>query len=181
MGTSVVSPQSVIAPGSVAVVTGCTRGFGRVLVEALAARGVKVVISGIDRQEADILAADLNERGATAVASPGDVTREADVQALVQAAEAMGPLTLWINNAAYESPGMALVSDLEPGVFEAIQQVNVIGTYRGTMAAVAAMADREGVIINITGRGDDLRSAKFTAAYAASKAWTRSFSAQPGC
>ena len=71
---------------------------------------------------------------------------------------------------------MAPITDLEPGVFEAIQQVNVLGTYRCTMAAVEAMKGRGGVVINVTGRGDDLRSAKFTAAYAASKAWIRSFS-----
>jgi NAD(P)-dependent dehydrogenase (short-subunit alcohol dehydrogenase family) len=33
-----------------------------------------------------------------------------------------------------------------------------------------------GVVVNVTGRGDDLRSARFSTAYAASKAWIRSFS-----
>lgn len=176
MARTAVAGGSVLAPGSVAVVTGCTRGFGRVLVTMLAQRGVKVVVSGIDRSEADALAQQINDGGGTAVASDGDVTKPEHLAAIVGAATTLGGLTVWINNAAYESPGMAPITDLEPGVFEAIQQVNVLGTYRGTMAAVEAMKPRGGVVINITGRGDDLRVAKFTAAYAASKAWIRSFS-----
>jgi 3-oxoacyl-[acyl-carrier protein] reductase len=160
----------------VAVVTGCTRGFGRILVTMLSERGVKVVVSGIDRGEADTLAQQINASGGTAVSSDGDVTRPEDLQAIVTAAQGLGGLGLWVNNAAYESPGMSPITDLDDGVFEAIQQVNVFGTFRGTMAAVEAMQGRAGVVVNITGRGDDLRSAKFTAAYAASKAWIRSFS-----
>jgi NAD(P)-dependent dehydrogenase (short-subunit alcohol dehydrogenase family) len=171
-----VAAGSVVAPGSVAVVTGCTRGFGRVLVNMLAERGIKVVVSGIDGSEADELAKHINAAGGTALASVGDVTKPEDMAAIVEAGATLGGIDLWVNNAAYESPGMSPITDLEPGVFEAIQQVNVFGTYRGTMAAVEAMRTRGGVVINITGRGDDLRSAKFTAAYAASKAWIRSFS-----
>jgi 3-oxoacyl-[acyl-carrier protein] reductase len=176
MARSAVVAGSVVAPGSVAVVTGCTRGFGRVLAMMLAERGVKVVASGIDRAEAEELAQEINGSGGTAVASDGDVTKPEDVAAIVGASAALGGLDLWVNNAAFESPGMAPITDLDDGVFEAIQQVNVFGTYRGTMAAVGAMRDRGGVIVNITGRGDDLRAAKFTAGYAASKAWIRSFS-----
>jgi NAD(P)-dependent dehydrogenase (short-subunit alcohol dehydrogenase family) len=146
------------------------------LAERLAARGVAQVISGIDPAESEHFAADLRARGAIAVASPGDVTSADDVAALVAAAEQLGGLDLWVNNAAYESPGMVPVMAMPAEQFEAIQQVNVLGTFRGTRAAFTSMeAAGRGVIINVTGRGDDLRAARYTAAYASSKAWIRSF------
>jgi NAD(P)-dependent dehydrogenase (short-subunit alcohol dehydrogenase family) len=167
--------RSVVAPGSVAVVTGSTRGFGRVLAERLARRGVIVVISGPDAAESAAYASELEAQGLRAHASVGDVTSEADVASLVAAARELGRLDLWVNNAAYESPGMSPVTAMPADVFEAIQQVNVLGTYRCTRHALGAMADGGGVVVNVTGRGDDLRPAKFTAAYSASKAWIRSF------
>jgi NAD(P)-dependent dehydrogenase (short-subunit alcohol dehydrogenase family) len=82
-----------------------------------------------------------------------------------------------VNNAAFESPGMASVVDVPQDEFIAVQEVNVIGTYRATRAALDVMVPRgRGVVVNITGRGDDLRSSRFSTAYAASKAWIRSFS-----
>jgi NAD(P)-dependent dehydrogenase (short-subunit alcohol dehydrogenase family) len=69
------------------------------------------------------------------------------------------------------------VLDLDAALFAAITEVNVLGTFRGTRAALDVMVPREGgVVVNITGRGDDLRAARLTAAYGASKAWIRSFS-----
>jgi NAD(P)-dependent dehydrogenase (short-subunit alcohol dehydrogenase family) len=134
-----------------------------------------VVVSGPDLAESQAYAAALVEAGCRVYASVGDVTSESDVAALVATAQELGRLDLWVNNAAYESPGMAPVDAMPPEVFEAIQQVNVLGTYRCTRQAVAAMSERGGVVVNVTGRGDDLRAAKFTAAYSASKAWIRSF------
>jgi NAD(P)-dependent dehydrogenase (short-subunit alcohol dehydrogenase family) len=166
-----------VAPGSVAVVTGCTRGYGRVLARRLADRGVVIVVSGIDLDESQAFAAEIGAAGGRAVAAPGDVTSDADVAALVAAAVDLGGPDLWINNAAFESPGMASVLDVPSEDFLAVQEVNVMGTYRATRAALGVMTPRgRGVIVNITGRGDDLRASRFSTAYAASKAWIRSFS-----
>lgn len=169
---------SVVGPGAVAVVTGATRGFGAVLLGMLAERGVSVVVSGIDLDESRAMAEVLQSRGATAIAAPGDVTVAAEVEGLAHAAVTeLGGLDLWVNNAAFESPGMRPVLDLDPETFEAITDVNALGTFRGTRAALDVMIPRQrGVVVNITGRGDDLRPARLTAAYGASKAWVRSFS-----
>ena len=163
--------------GASVVVTGSTRGFGRVLVRKLAERGARVVVSGPVEAESEALAAELVAEGHDAVWSRGDVTDPDDVQALLRTAvDAFGDVDVWINNAAYETPSMARVLDFDPSVWERTTAVNVVGTGRCTLAALERMvAQGHGTIVNVTGRGDDLRPTKFSAPYGASKAWIRAF------
>lgn len=163
--------------GRSVVVTGCTRGFGRVLVTRLAALGARVVVSGPVPAESEELAAELVAAGGEAVVAPGDVTSEADVAALVATAvEAYGGIDIWVNNAAYETPGMARILDFPPDTWVRTTEVNVLGTGRCTLAALEHMRERgRGLIVNVTGRGDDLRPTKYSAPYGASKSWVRAF------
>jgi NAD(P)-dependent dehydrogenase (short-subunit alcohol dehydrogenase family) len=162
------------------VVTGCTRGFGRALVVRLADVGAHVVVSGPSADESRALVDEITGAGGVAVWSPGDVTRPEDVDAILRTAvEAFDGVDVWINNAAYETPGMARVLDF-PGargeVLERTSEVNVLGTGRCTLVALEHMVEAGGgVIINVTGRGDDGRATPFSAPYGASKAWMRSF------
>ena len=162
--------------GRTAVVTGCTRGFGRVLVSMLADRGVRVVVSGPWAEESDQLAADLRAGGASAVAAPGDVAEPDEVAALADVAiREFGGLDLWVNNAALATP-VGRAFDLDASWFERSTRINVLGTYHGARAAAAAMIPRGGgVIVNMLGRGDDVRPTPLTSPYGASKAWVRSF------
>ncbi len=162
--------------GQVAVVTGCTRGFGRVLVTMLADHGARVVVSGPWLSESEELAGELRGRGAAAVAAPGDVTDPAQVAGLADVAiERFGRLDVWVNNAALATP-VGRSFDLDPSWFERSLQVNVLGTLHGSRVAAAAMLPRGGgVIVNLLGRGDDARPTPHTSPYGASKAWVRSF------
>lgn len=163
--------------GRSVVVTGSTRGFGRVLAVRLAELGTRVVVSGPFLAESEQLATDLVAAGHEAVWAPGDVTNPEDVRGLVAAAVgAFGGIDVWVNNAAYETPGMARVLDFAPEVWERVTEVNVLGTGRCTLAALERMITQgHGLIVNVTGRGDDLRPTKYSAPYGASKAWIRSF------
>jgi len=163
--------------GRSVVVTGCTRGFGRVLVSRLAALGARVVVSGPVDAESEQLAAELVAAGGEAVWCPGDVTVAAQVDGiLATAVEVFGRVDVWVNNAAYETPGMARVLDFPAEVWERTTEVNVLGTGRGTVVALRRMLlQGHGVIVNVTGRGDDLRPTKFSAPYGASKSWIRAF------
>jgi NAD(P)-dependent dehydrogenase (short-subunit alcohol dehydrogenase family) len=162
------------------VVTGSTRGFGRSLVTRLSELGARVVVAGPFPDEARALADELTAAGGDAVWSPGDVTQEADVQAMLRTAvDSFGGVDVWINNAAYETPGMARVLDF-PGetgaVLDRTTAVNVVGTGRCTLVALEHMVGvGRGVIVNVTGRGDDVRPTPFSAPYGASKAWVRAF------
>jgi NAD(P)-dependent dehydrogenase (short-subunit alcohol dehydrogenase family) len=79
----------------VAVVTGGARGIGAALVQRFAADGAHVVVADLDEAVAARVAAPLGGLGVGC-----DVTSEADVQALVQRAEAwFGPIDLFCSNA----------------------------------------------------------------------------------
>jgi NAD(P)-dependent dehydrogenase (short-subunit alcohol dehydrogenase family) len=135
------------------------------------------VVSSPWLEESEQFAAELRERGAEAVAAPGDVTDAAQVEGLAAAAvEAFGRLDIWVNNAAASTP-VGRSFDLDPAEFERSIAVNVLGTYYGSRAAMARMLAQggSGVLVNLLGRGDDVRATPHTSPYGASKAWARSF------
>ena len=162
--------------GRSAVVTGCTRGFGRVLAGMLVDRGVRLVVSGPWPQESLAVADELRSRGGEVVVAPGDVTDAGQVEGLAQVAvDTFGSLDLWVNNAAAATP-VGLAFDLSPETFQRSIDVNVRGTYLGARAAAGRMLPaRRGVIVNMLGRGDDVRPTPHTSPYGASKAWVRAF------
>ena len=88
--------------GRVALVTGAVLRIGRAIALALAEDGAAVVINTrASRAEADALAAEIEDRGGQALVQIADVTDEAAVQAMVEAALArFARLDILINNAA---------------------------------------------------------------------------------
>ena len=64
--------------GSVAVVTGGSRGIGAGIAFALAERGARVVVTGRDRAALDGVVHSIHEAGGTALAVTTDLTDEAD-------------------------------------------------------------------------------------------------------
>jgi len=85
-----------------ALVTGASRRIGRALALALADAGYDLAIhhrSGAD--EAQALVRGIEAKGRKAAAVPADLRNEAETAALIpRAAEALGPLTLLVNNAS---------------------------------------------------------------------------------
>lgn len=126
-----------------AVVTGGASGLGLATVRRLVARGVPVVV------------ADLNpERGAAVVAELGDAVRylQADVcdtaqmERVMDAAEALGPLRALVHCAGYGGAVRLVEKDGQPGSlekFESIVRVNLIGTFNTLRLAAARMARNE--------------------------------------
>jgi 3-oxoacyl-[acyl-carrier protein] reductase len=88
--------------GQVALVTGAVRRIGRAIALALAAEGAAVVINTRNsKNEAKAVAAEIEGRGGRALVQVADVTDEAAVQAMVDAALArFSRLDILINNAA---------------------------------------------------------------------------------
>lgn len=84
----------------VVAITGASGGIGRATAVRLAARGAKVVLAARTATALDDLAEDIRSAGGQAVAVATDVTRRADVAALVATAEAeFGQLDVMVNNA----------------------------------------------------------------------------------
>jgi 7-alpha-hydroxysteroid dehydrogenase len=110
--------------GRSAIVTGASRGLGRAIALALAAEGAAVAVAGrteavwderlpgtIGETVADIAAA-----GGRAVAVRADLTDREDVALLVAAArDALGPITILVNNAAFTAPGRPPAAGLATG------------------------------------------------------------------
>ena len=88
-----------------------------------------------------------------------------------------GRFDVWVNNAGWAAPyGPAL--HISPGAFLRTVNTNIVGTYHGSLVAMRAfLPEAAGKLINVLGRGSDGRAVGMQTAYAASKAWVRSFTA----
>lgn len=100
--------------GRAAIVTGASRGLGREIALALAAQGAAVAVAARTEQTWDerlpgtigATVADIEAAGGRAVAIRADLLDAADVAGLVsQARDALGPITILVNNAAFTAPG----------------------------------------------------------------------------
>lgn len=130
----------------IAIVTGAASGFGRGIAELYAAEGCKVVIADLNGEGADDVARTI---GNGAVALRCDVSKRADVDAMIAAAvAAFGGLDILVNNAGYTHKNQSLMTVAEDE-FDRIYAVNVKSIYLATLAAVPEMEKRGGgVIIN---------------------------------
>ena len=169
--------------GAVALVTGGASGLGAATARRLFDAGASVVLIDLPSSSGEAFAAELNASGAAskAVFVPADVTDEAQVQAAVDAATALGPLRIVVNCAGVATPGKVLGRDgvLPLESFNKVIQINLVGTFNVIRLAAAAMAATEPVTTGLGGpeRGVIINTASVAAfdgqigqpAYAASK------------
>ena len=118
--------------------------------------------------------ADLRAAGIRADGVEVDISDLAQVEALRDAALALGGLDLWINNAGASGVyGPAHL--LPPEDFERVLDANVRGVFHGTRTAVRTMLEQgSGHVVNVWGKGSD-RPVPMQSAYATSKAWNKMF------
>jgi NAD(P)-dependent dehydrogenase (short-subunit alcohol dehydrogenase family) len=123
--------------GKVAIVTGGASGIGAATCRAFAAAGAKVVVTDINADGATKVAAEIG-----ALAVPCDVGDEAQVNALVQSAEAaLGPVDVFFSNAAIATGNGPLDTSIED--WNAQWQVNVLAHVFAVRAVLPSMLDRE--------------------------------------
>ena len=180
-----------------AVVTGSTSGIGLAIARALAAEGANVMLNGFGKPE-DIekeRAAIESEFGVKAIHSPADMTKPAEIAAMIALAEAYGVRVLYhpadmtkpaeiadmiatanrefgrldilVNNA-----GVQFVSPIEDFPIEKWDQIiaiNLTSAFHTTRAAVPIMkAAGHGRIVNIAS-AHALVASPFKGAYVAAK------------
>ena len=151
----------------VAVITGAAAGIGRATALAFAARGARVVVADIDEQGGQQVVGAARENGGEAMFVRCDVTRDADVQALVATTlEHYGRLDFAFNNAGIEVEQSKL-ADGDEAEFDRIMDVNVKGVWRCMKHQIPAMlAQGGGAIVNtasVAGLGAALKMSVYSA------------------
>ncbi len=165
----------------VVAITGASAGIGRAVATQAAAEGATVVMSarrvGQLQEAIDAIAA----AGGRALMLPGDVTSEADMQALVDRAIAeMGRLDVMVCNAGIGYHDRFEETPLV--VARRLVEVNVMGTFHAAHAAVTAFREQGHghliVISSIVGRRGVGGSAVYSATKAAQVAFVEALRAE---
>jgi NAD(P)-dependent dehydrogenase (short-subunit alcohol dehydrogenase family) len=133
----------------VAVVTGAGTGIGQAIAELFAQEGAKVVIAELDGARGKSVADGIAKAGGAAMFHRTDVSREADVRAMVEAATARyGTVNVLVNNAAAFVFGK--VEDIKDSDWQRVFGVNVIGQSYCVRAVLPHMREAGGgSIVNI--------------------------------
>ena len=156
--------------GSVALVTGGSRGIGRSISLGLASRGVKVAVNYVsDQSAARDVVNELRSKGGDGSAFQADVANQSDVTQMVKVVESeLGPIDLLVTNAGIGAP--TTHDDFDMETFRKIMRVNVEGTVLPVMAVKDGMLSRgRGSIVCISSIAG-LRSRPRMIAYSTSKA-----------
>jgi NAD(P)-dependent dehydrogenase (short-subunit alcohol dehydrogenase family) len=161
----------------VALVTGSGNrvGFGRGIALTLARSGCDIIVNDIDLEGARQTVAEIEALGRKALAIKADVTRVAEVKAMVkQAVEKFGRIDILVNNAGRTTSPMPFWETPEEN-WEKVINLNVYGVFHCTKAVLPQMLERKsGKIINIASGAGISGSPRFIH-YGASKAAVISF------
>jgi NAD(P)-dependent dehydrogenase (short-subunit alcohol dehydrogenase family) len=148
------------------VVSGAARGIGLAIARRLVEGGARVAVADIDADGANDAAAQL---GNGSIGVGCDVPSMVDANAAVEATiEAFGGLDLLVNNAGIEIAKP--ITELTEDEFSRVLDINVMGMFRFTKAAIPALASAEGsAIVNLSSVAGTA-GGPLLSAYCASKA-----------
>src|SRR6266576_5707434 len=134
------SKMNASLENKVAVVTGGTSGIGKAAALALAKAGAKVVVAGRRENEGQAVVQVIEKSGGKALFVKTDVSREADVKALVDKTLAtFGRLDIAFNNAGIEGE-MGLTTDTQTTEnFDSVFNINVKGVLLSMKHEAVAM------------------------------------------
>src|ERR671938_16188 len=135
--------------GKVVMITGASRGLGRALTLAFAEEGANLVINSRNSDSLDPVVKEAEDAGAEVLAVPADVSVQADVERLVNAAvDRFGRIDVLVNNAGLLGPRVPIVEYPEDE-WRKVLEANLTGPFLLTKALIPHMPEG-GSIINIT-------------------------------
>jgi len=156
----------MIFDGSAVLITGSSRGIGKATAREFLAGGARVAING--RTEASVAQA-IEELGGheRLVGVPGDVATAAGCEAVVGASiEALGGLDVLVNSAGVFAK--TSIAETDEDLWDSLIDINVKGTYFCSRAALHALDNSGGSIVNVASEAGLSGYAGITA-YCASK------------
>jgi len=157
--------------GKVAIVTGGGSGFGEGIAGRFSAEGAKVAVIDIDATGGERVAAEINARcgGGTALFLRGDVSRNADVEAMVRrTVERFGHLDILVNNAGVSHRNISML-EIDEAMVDRILAVNVKAIWLAALHVVPEFRKRGGGVIINTASTAGLRPRPGLTVYNASK------------
>jgi 3-hydroxybutyrate dehydrogenase len=156
--------------GKNAVVTGSTSGIGLAIARAFAQDGANVTINGfgtpaeIEKERAGIE----KEFGVKAMYSPADMTKPAEIAAMIKTAETtFGSVDILVNNAGIQY--VAPIEEFPIEKWDQIIAINLSSAFHATRAAVPGMKARKWGRIISTASAHSLVASPFKVAYVSAK------------
>ncbi len=132
------------------IITGASRGLGAAIARAAAELGAAVVLNARSAEALEAAAGQIAAAGGTALAVPGDVSRDDDCERLVDAAVSrFGRLDALVNNAGILEP-IAPIAEADPQAWQRSWAVNVLGPVLMTRAALPHLRESGGRIVHIS-------------------------------
>src|SRR6185295_3066065 len=136
------------------VVTGAGSGFGEAIATRFAREGARVVLADVNEANGQRVTSAIVKEGGAARFVRTDVSRSAEVKAMIdEAVSAFGGLDVLVNNAGFSHRTMPMW-ELPEEDYERVFATNVRGVYLGCKYAVPVMKARGGgVIVNTASIG----------------------------
>jgi 3-oxoacyl-[acyl-carrier protein] reductase len=140
--------------GKCALVTGAASGIGLATVERFARRGVRVALNYLpDDARGPAALARLSAQGFAVIGAPGDVAKPGAAEKMVaDAIAALGRLDYLVNNAGTPATAEPIppadMDKLTEEFWSTILTTNLIGPFRCTRAAAAALRESGGAVCN---------------------------------
>lgn len=154
----------------VVLITGAARGIGAETARALAARGAQLVLTDVDADALDAVAAGIGDRAVAVVADVCDLA--AMEAAVARGVEAFGGIDVVVANAGIASYGS--VRNTDPATFRRVIDININGVFHTVRAALPSVVERKGYILVVSSLAA-FAAAPGLAAYNASKAGAEHF------
>ena len=154
--------------GKIALVTGASSGIGAAAAVALAAAGATVAVVARRADRLETLVREIEDRGGSALALPGDVVDEKVAQGVVtETIRRFGRLDILVNSAGIIDAGG--VENAVTEQYRRVMDVNLMASLYTSRAVIGPMrAQGGGDIINISSIAGRRAAALFNA-YSASK------------
>lgn len=136
--------------GKVVVITGASSGLGETTARHLASKGASVVLGARRIENLEKIAKEIRENGGKVEVLKTDVTKAADVKALVdKAVSAFGKIDVLINNAGLMA--IAPLSETKVEEWDKMIDINIKGVLYGIAAVLPIFQNQSsGHIINLS-------------------------------